>query len=364
MHNSDHIYIYGAGKRGIDLLAFINEYYSETIYIDGFIDKHKEGFIDSYEIYKPDAPLRKNVKIVISVADIEMVLQIALELRSKGYKSVYWYNIKNCRLKPIDFFAEQCVSCNGWNEDTLFHIEIHAMDACNLNCAGCTHYAPVFDKEKPNTEARINDIALLRRKISSVVNFYILGGEPFLNNELDKYIEAVRKEFPDAYVVIVTNGLLIPKCTEKLLNYLSTENVCVSISEYAPTHQLISEIVDTLNKYNIVYNIRPFDKKQLFNKPLSKEKTGECYCISPGCVNIWNKKIARCPTLMYVTELNKKFNLDFPEEGIIDMESDISGVELKNKLRMVVPLCDYCSKNEMEWSTCRREPVASDFVKM
>lgn len=364
MHNSDHIYIYGAGNRGRELLALLNEYYSETICIDGFIDRCKEGYIDSYTIYKPDNTIRKNEKIVISVADMEIAFQIALDLRLMGYRSVYWYNIKNCRLKPIDFFAEQCISCNGWNEATFLHVELHAMDACNLNCAGCTHFAPIFDKEKPNTEARINDIVLLRKKISSVARFYILGGEPLLNNELDKYIEAVRREFPNAYVAIVTNGLLIPRCSEKLLKYLSTENICVCISEYAPTRQMMSAIVDTLNKYNIVYNIRPFDEKLLFNKPLSKEKTGECYCISLGCVNIWNQKIARCPTLMYITELNRKFNLNFPEEGIIDMTSDITGIELKNKMHMTVPLCDYCSKNEMKWSMCGREPMASDFVKM
>lgn len=364
MDNIEHIYIYGAGKRGHELLELIKAHYKEKILVDGFIDKCKEGYVDTYKIVKLDECTNKERRIVISVADFETALSIAIELKSENFKSIYWFNTRNHRYVYRDFYTEQCVCCKQWNEATLPHVEIHAMDACNLNCVGCTHYAPIFEKEKPNTNKRIGDIALLRTKISSIVNFFILGGEPLLNDELEKYILTVKNYYPEAAVIVVTNGILIPKCADSFLDFLREENVCISISEYEPTHKMIAKIMDILNKHNVIYNLRPYDKKQMFNKPLSVEKTGECYCISPNCVNVWNQKIARCPTLMYVTELNKKFNLNFPAEGIIELKSAPRERQLKEQLCKSVPLCEYCSKNEIKWATCNKNVSASDFVSI
>lgn len=364
MNTREYVYIYGAGNRGEELCRLIEERYSASIGIEAFIDKYKEGQIGPYKVKLCSEDIPKDRKVIISIWNFEIALSAAMELKEKGFQEIYWFNVKNKRYKQKDFFVEQCVSCKGWNEATLPHVEIHAMDACNLNCVACTHFAPIFKREKPDTKERFLDIALLRKKIASIVNFFIMGGEPLLNDELEKYVIEVRKQYPEASIIIVTNGLLLPQCSDKLLELLNRNNVCVSISEYAPTHRIINQIINRLNDHNVIYNIRPFNQKEKFNLPLSRIKTEEKYCISQECINIWNKKIARCPTLMYIAELNQKFDLDFPTDGIIDLQSDISGVELKQRLQETIPLCDYCSKNEIEWSVCNKTVTVSDFVKM
>lgn len=364
MGMKEEIYIYGAGNRGKELCCLIEKRYSESICIEGFLDKYREGNIGPYKISLSSNGIPKNRKIVISIADFNVALQTAMELSARGAEAVYWFDMKKERARYLDFFSEQCVSCNGWHEDALLHVEFHAMDACNLNCVGCTHFSPIFPMEKPNTKERLADLALLRKKISGIADLYIMGGEPLLNDEIEEYISEAKRQYPEAFLLLVTNGLLLPRCSDEFLDFLSSRNVCVSISEYAPTHRIIAKITDRLNSHNVIYNIRPFEQKQKFNKPLSRSKTRERYCISPDCVNIWNKKIARCPTLMYITEFNRKFALDFPTDGIIDLTSDISGVELKERLSAPVPLCDHCSRNEIEWSVCKKDVTASDFAVM
>lgn len=355
------IYIYGAGNRGKELLELINTEYGNELNIVGFVDKAKQGYLDKYKIFSKDECIQ-DIPVVISIADFEIALKVAIELKEVGFRKVYWYNIRNKRTYFKDFFREQCVACEEWNPATLFHVEMHAMDACNLNCRGCTHYAPVFNNEKPNTQSRLSDIELLGEKVRSIVNFYILGGEPLLNDEIIKYISMVRKVYKNAAITIVTNGLLIPKCSPEILSYLSENYVYISISEYEPTHRIINQIVSVLENYNIIYTIRQYDSKQKFNIPLSIKKTSESYCISNGCINIWNGKIARCPTLMYIPILNDKFNLDFPEDGIIELKSIKSDIQIKNELQKKVALCDFCSKNEIEWSICGKQVCVNDFV--
>lgn len=362
-NNKKEIYIYGAGKRGKELLDVIRSDYNEMICVEGFIDRVKNEDPDGNRICSiNDIP--KDSVIVISIANFETAFAVASELRKNGFQNFFWYNIKNKRREYIDFFKEQCADCSSWGEDTLLHVEIHAMDACNLNCKGCTHFAPLFEKKKPDTALRTRDFELLRNKISSVVDFYIMGGEPLLNDELIDYIKAAKSAFPDSSIVIVTNGLLIPKCSDELLDFICKENVCISISEYAPTHQIIDKIIEKLLKHNVIYNIREFDSKQVFNLPLSMKKTDERYCISKGCINIYDGKIACCPTLIYLPVLNQRFGTAFPEDGIIDLSSNVKGLELKEKLSQPVSLCDYCSKNEINWNVCSGMLDISDFVQI
>lgn len=206
------------------------------------------------------------------------------------------------------------------------------------------------------------DVKKLREKVTSIVGFYVLGGEPFLNPDLCSYIE-IKDIYPNAQLNIVTNGLLLLKTQEKVLERLRDENVCISISEYKPTHQCMDEIYQILNRYNLIYTVRKYEEKQKFNIPLTLEK-GKKYCISNGCINIWNGKIARCPTLMYITEFNKYFNTSFPEDGIIPLTETVHGKELAELLEKDVPLCCYCGQHEVDWDICGRNVTIDKFVKM
>lgn len=104
----------------------------------------------------------------------------------------------------------------------------------------------------------------------------------------------------------------------------------------------------------------------MFNKPLVEQsnKTYDKLCISDGCVNVWNGKIARCPSLMYVQELNKRFGLDLPSDGIYQLVGKISGRELKRLMQEGVPLCEHCVKNPIEWTCCGTQAKVTDFEEV
>ena len=142
-----NIYIYGAGKRGSELFEIIQEFYVDKINVRGFIDREKKGTKYNLPIYDICSISCDSI-IVISVFRFKLALEIALNLKEKGFSKIYWYSVENRRKTRIDFFLEQCVNCSEWSEETLFHVEMHAMDACNLNCVGCTHFSPIFKKEK------------------------------------------------------------------------------------------------------------------------------------------------------------------------------------------------------------------------
>lgn len=351
------IVIYGAGNYGKMALEVLQEYGMQSDVL-GFVDSNKVGEYLGLPIV-PVNILDKGVVCVIAMANSKVALEVQQALSEKGMKNIYLFKPERKKCVGGSFLEDYCKRLEG---SILDQVEMHIMDACNLNCRGCAHYSPIFKKEIPNFDERIRDVCLLKEKFDGILRFYILGGEPFLNPEVGKYAQVISQILPDTEIYIVTNGLLVPRVSQNILEDIKSAGVIIEISEYEPTHRMIDDIKATLNNAEIPYVIRALDTKQKFNIPLSLEAKDDFYCISNGCITIWNGKIARCPQVMYIDYFNKYFNTAFPGEGALDLESCQGGEELKAFLNKEVSLCKYCAKHEIEWSVCGREVSLADFV--
>lgn len=93
----------------------------------------------------------------------------------------------------------------------LRKLETNVVDFCNLNCKGCSHFSNLFDKgDAVGYESFEKDIIFLSEKVF-IDHFDLLGGEAFLAENLDKYIECLRKYMPKTSITVVSNGVLIPR---------------------------------------------------------------------------------------------------------------------------------------------------------
>lgn len=361
------ILIYGAGNNGKIVMELLKNKYRIDDDVAGYIDQNKDGNYQGYPIYKLEDVTDQMIlesKIVIAIADFNVVREVCLMLKEKKYTHIYWFGSERSVFQYQDFFEEQCIDCRCWSGSLLQQVEMHIIDACNLNCRGCTHYSPIFSAELPDLQKRLMDVKKLKEKFSHIVKFYILGGEPLLNPELKRYIEEIRDILPNTEMYIVTNGLLIPQMKENILECIKRNHIIVTISEYEPTHKILDKILDRLNEINIIYEIRSIAQKATFNLPfsLSEKSIYPNTCISDGCVTIWNGKIARCPQLMYLPYFNQYFATHLPEIGIIDLKEDCRGEELLKRLDEKVPLCRYCIQKEIRWSICGKNAKLEDFV--
>lgn len=357
------VYIYGAGNVGAYVLEILKSYYSSQMEsICGFIDKNKKIPVNGMPIV-PIESVKPEARIVIAIQSREVAIDVWKELQKKGYVDVWWFTGR-WKKYGIDFWHEMCVSCKGWKMPILPQVEMHIMDSCNLNCRGCAHFSPIFPNDVPDFPSRISDVEIFAQKFGCIFRFAILGGEPFLNKDIGRYAEKIRDILPNSTIEIITNGILIPYVPEKTFETIRENNVCISISEYEPTHRIIDSIKSRLEKFGILYEIRSYSKKQKFNIPLSLTKNSkyEKRCISNGCVTIWNGKMARCPTLMYIDRFNRQFDKNLPNDGIMMLDEDIAGDELIQRFNEKVPLCDYCVWNETEWDICSRPVKCEDFA--
>lgn len=353
--------IYGAAEIGIRAEQRLREGYGERVL--GYIDTYKSGLFNNYEIY-PLEKCDRDANIIISVLTPDNAIAISRLLRKNGFRKIYWFCDLRFRKNCSSFLKDECFEIPDWDENILVHGEFHVADNCNLNCKGCTHFSPLYNSLGASFDERISDLKEIRRIFSDVFRLDILGGEPLLNPDLVRYINEIRRMFPKSFLNIYSNGILIPRLNLAELEEIAKNNVVFSISEYEPTHRMIDIITEKLDEAGIGYKIVPYDKKQVFNRPISTSKDSKYpqLCISKGCVTIANGSIAKCPTLMYVQKFNEVFGEKLPTTGILRLKDCSDAAETIKKLKKPVPLCKHCVENGMEWSICGREKRFEDFA--
>lgn len=57
----------------------------------------------------------------------------------------------------------------------------------------------------------MSDLLRMKELFWGVEKIKLLGGELLFNEDLWKFVDITRRIFPDSYLRILTNGLLLPK---------------------------------------------------------------------------------------------------------------------------------------------------------
>lgn len=111
-----------------------------------------------------------------------------------------------------------------WNRPHKLIVEL--TNLCNLRCKMCGIWAEP-GKKMMGTAAF--ERLLQDRCMGSIRHIALTGGEPFLLNDLEKYHELAKKNFPRAYINISTNGFLTKRIIE-FLDKVDTRKLSMTIS--------------------------------------------------------------------------------------------------------------------------------------
>ena len=127
----NRLYIWGAGKFGEYLKKKIDNYYTETVEVLGFIDSVKQGsYLDVPIVELKEIEYAAN--IVIAIGNLNDVSDIYLRLKREGRKNVYWYSMHEVNgIKCDNFLKNECIFMESLGEDILPHLEFHISDKCN-----------------------------------------------------------------------------------------------------------------------------------------------------------------------------------------------------------------------------------------
>ena len=89
-------------------------------------------------------------------------------------------------------------------------VEFYITNVCNLNCQGCNRFNS-FPIKGWNSWSLYKDVYQQWSQELNLHGISIMGGEPLLNPEFDQWIDGIRYLWPNAKIMIASNGTQLPK---------------------------------------------------------------------------------------------------------------------------------------------------------
>lgn len=239
------------------------------IYLDDLCEKIKVRFIiENNRKFKDSAykgipvytfeeckDMIGNCKIVI-IAQTIGLSQISKSLIRNGYK-------ENKDFTSVERFVHEWFYLRY---QRLHVLEVHTAVTtyCTFNCKNCNMFLPYHKKKFHYTfEELKRNIDLLFEHVDYLYKYQLVGGEPFLNKDLERFLRYLKSEYSQkiAHIWIFSNGDIIPdmglvsamkesRCELWLSNY---ENV---IDYGERFHQVESLLKDNGIEVQVRNNVR------------------------------------------------------------------------------------------------------------
>ena len=252
------------------------------------------------------------------------------------------------------------------NKPHIPYMETHLCDHCNLNCKGCAVLSPlVTEPTFTDLEQYTQDIRTLSKKLA-VRKIRLMGGEPLLHSQINDFIRITREAYPHSEIVVVTNGLLLPKMPETFWATLRKYRIRIHWSKYPSLKNRFDEIYTCLKEHHTLLEYPDSlnictENFYVFSSfsPEGTENPERAFkgCTSRGCVNLYRGKLYTCPAC-YVFRANEYFhaNHEVPEGWDI---YKYSGKELQSFVNKPIPFCRFCHhavhRKSFPWEVSKRK---------
>jgi len=147
------------------------------------------------------------------------------------------------------------------NKVHIFQTDVLVTERCTLACSHCNMFMPHFTSPNHRTlDILKSDIDLFFSKVDYVSVFHLVGGEPFLNPNIEDVIRHVVSNYTVKIdkLIITTNGTILPK--QSTLDLLKNSDVILSISDYTDKLENIKtkvlKVIETFKSQNINHYVR------------------------------------------------------------------------------------------------------------
>lgn len=365
------IIILGFGKKGKRTVDFaISKGYKIIEIWDNYpkLDEYK-----GIKVCKPHDMQDKNMPIIISAYIARVDDLLFQQARDFGYNNLLRfaelfvnedlsYDEYREFINDIQRLKMKKMYGNKLNILEFPNVEIQITEKCSLRCKECANLMQYYtNPQNINEQEVLYDIHKLLTTVDCIEEFRVLGGEPFICQNLYKYIEELKKYDNIGTIVIITNGTIIPQ--GKNLECLKSEKVQVRISDYGKSSRNLTNIKELFRKEHIFYDIYSLDDWYKagyigkYSRTVEQNKDIFQECSVKWCIAIRNNKLFRCPFIANAWALKA-----IPDSDIeyVDLKIEDKNI-LRNKImeyldKDILLGCDYCCGRPIVGS--QRVPVA------
>ena len=247
-------------------------------------------------------------------------------------------------------------------------LEIHIVDHCNLNCAGCNHFCPLAEPYYIEPEYLRAQLKMAKEKIPSIRWIMLLGGEPTIHPQLLELCKITREIFPDPniQVEILTNGKDLTPIVNDITEF-EKENISVTVAIYdIDYNQEHLDKICHMERGGISWGRESFSQTLVDvtgSQDMEQSFFKNCHHQLP-CFTLKDFKIYECPFAAHISAFKKKFNVDIPDiEGVDYLSLETLTLDaLENFSYQPKNICKYCKPGQ-GWVWHRSDRTYQEFTE-
>ncbi|MDR2409568.1 MAG: 4Fe-4S cluster-binding domain-containing protein [Bacteroidales bacterium] len=297
------VVIYGGGQVGRKMYSIL---IAMGYKIKAVLDKNPawDGCYYDTPIIHPDNYSNFNAAIIICVhTEFDSVLT---RLTKRGFHKLlpYFFYLLDENIYNEDAYYNHY--SKKWSllpapTGVLFSIDIPVTMKCSIKCRDCANLMQYFrHPQNADFNQTISALGNLLSALDKCEEIRILGGEPFCNPEVYKYIEALdnfKGKFE--WIIVLTNGTILPN--KRTLESFKGRKLFVRISDYDLAQNKIEDLTGLLDKNGVLYSVTKWDAWQDCGilKNYSRTTAENRIILDECCVNntpsIVDGKLFRCP---------------------------------------------------------------------
>lgn len=220
---------------------------------------------------------------------------------------------------------------------------------CNLNCSGCNHYCPLVKIPEYADIEQFRENILKFKNIcgsnSKYVELRLIGGEPFLHEDILEFFHISRSVMNDSKITCFTNGTLLDR-HNNLDDILKKYNINLVISNYH-----LSYLENVYAKYPVkekmMFEYEYLSTANDMSKSVCRFRNHKESC----CSLDWNGNFHFCGTTEFIRYLVSEFGCEFAvTEGddFINLDNVPSFSYLIKRKLEKRHFCGYCREPVMK----------------
>jgi len=243
---------------------------------------------------------------------------------------------------------------------------IRSLDAtvserCTLKCESCSNLMQYYAHPKDlDIDELKESIDTLLQHVTKIWQLRILGGEPFMNRDFVKIIDAYVDDPRIMEISILSNATIFP--SEDILAHIKQNKVSMRMSDYGKLSRQLETWVSWCEENNVEYSVIKMEKWQDLGKlerhEYSEWELKELYatCECRNLPTIINNRLYNCPYAANAANLGAMTQDEISRDSIMLTGQISSSKEIEYFLyeRPFLEACRYC--NGRNFSRASIEP--------
>ncbi len=235
-----------------------------------------------------------------------------------------------------------------------YHIEYSITDACDRNCASCSHLAPLATR--PNfvsVEEFERTVGIIHGLIPDAHTFWLTGGEPTLHPHYARLLGILRSIRKEGYIGIYSNGATLRARAddEVFWRFMRDNGIVWAITNYDIPREYFEELFAAHgcgDNLAVIRSGKTFLKLTNYSRdqPISEEKYVACGW-ERSKINIRNGRIYNCPSAEFADLFNDYFgeNLRVTADDYLTVNGELTRRKIE-EFRGATPFCGQCDPSK------------------